>query len=97
MTQATQQDVRAVAPVCMAGDICRNPECPNAVAQQGVRWFITMGHPGYNSRSNNGAGYAMRQDAVGAFKRYSRPRAGWCCTMQAALRDGISHHPDCRA
>lgn len=96
MTQQTQggQDVRAQAPACMQGDLCRDRWCGGAVAEQGGRWFITMGHPGYNSRANNGRGYSSREMARNASARYGS--RGWCCTVQQALRDGQNHHPDCR-
>ncbi len=40
-------------------DICRDAGCPEAVKRDPAtgRFFITMGHPGFNSRANNGAGY----------------------------------------
>ena len=54
-------------------DICSHPDCPAAVKQhpETGRWFITMGHPGFNSRVNNRDGYAMREAAFAAFRRFS--------------------------
>lgn len=36
------------------------------------RWFITMGHAGFNSPANNGFGYASRERARAASERYAR-------------------------
>jgi hypothetical protein len=46
--------------------------CAHAVKKNPVtdRWFITMGHPGFNSRANNGSGYITKQDAEKAIRRY---------------------------
>jgi hypothetical protein len=45
------------------------------------RWFITMGHPGFNSPANNAQGYASKAKAEAALRRYSGPRVrtgyGW--------------------
>lgn len=53
-------------------DICSHPDCPEAVKQNPAtgRFFITMGHPGFNSRANNRDGYATRDAALAAFRRY---------------------------
>lgn len=54
----------------------RNPicyGCPGAVQQAPTgRWFITMGHPGFNSPANNRNGYATWQGAANAIARYHR-------------------------
>lgn len=34
------------------------------------RWFITMGHPGFNSPANNRDGYGSWMQAVQAMNRY---------------------------
>lgn len=73
MTQQIK-DVRSVAPQCMVGDICRDAQCVRVVAAQGGRYFITMGHPGFNSRANNGNGYATATAAKAASARYGTPR-----------------------
>lgn len=51
-------------------DICSG-SCVYAVkpAPDG-RWYITMGHPGFNSRANNANGYASRKAAVAAVMHY---------------------------
>jgi len=61
-----------------AADICRDPQCKQAVKQDTAtgRWFITMGHPGFNSPANNGLGYSTRALALAATARYGRPRKG---------------------
>ena len=38
------------------------------------RWFITMGHPGFNSPANNREGYASEAAARAAVLRYGRRR-----------------------
>lgn len=57
-------------------DICRNACCNAAVKQnpETGRWFITMGHPGFNSPANNGRGYASHAKARSAFRRYGDRR-----------------------
>lgn len=46
--------------------------CAEAVKvnQATGRWFITMGHPGFNSPANNRSGYASRKAAEGAVTKY---------------------------
>ena len=53
-------------------DICRVTGCAEAVKlnPETGRWFITMGHPGFNSPANNGAGYHSKDSALKAFRRY---------------------------
>jgi hypothetical protein len=53
-----------------AGDICRNRNCHEAVKQNFVtgRWYITMGHPGFNSKANNAQGYHTESQARIAIK-----------------------------
>lgn len=55
-----------------SGDVCRAADCAEAVKlnPESGRWFITMGHPGFNSRANNGDGYASRARALKAFRSY---------------------------
>jgi len=35
------------------------------------RWYITMGHPGFNSDANNADGYKSRNAALAGIKKYS--------------------------
>jgi len=55
-------------------DLCydRNT-CPFAVKRnhETGRYFITMGHPGFNSRANNVDGYASERIARSQVLRYS--------------------------
>lgn len=45
--------------------------CAESVKQAPTgRWFITMGHAGFNSPANNRAGYATREAAKSAEARY---------------------------
>jgi hypothetical protein len=55
--------------------LCRGNHA-EAVKQDAAtgRWFITMGHPGFNSPANNRDGYASAARAFGAMLRYGRPR-----------------------
>lgn len=54
--------------------ICRDINCPECVklSPEG-RWFITMGHAGFNSPSNNRFGYETKAKALAAMKRYLFP------------------------
>lgn len=39
--------------------VCRDHQCRDAVKQSpSGRWYITIGHPGFNSSMNNRLGYA---------------------------------------
>jgi hypothetical protein len=48
--------------------------CAEAVKENPAtgRWFITMGHPGFNSPANNRSGYASQAKALAAMRRYAR-------------------------
>lgn len=52
-------------------DICYGGH-EDAVKQRksDARWFITMGHPGFNSATNNGRGYRTYATAYAALDRY---------------------------
>lgn len=47
---------------------CSAPVCEHLVTK---RWYITMGHSGFNSPTNNGNGYASKSGAIGAMCRYA--------------------------
>ncbi len=52
-------------------DICYG--CGQAVKQgPDGRWFVTMGHPGFNSPANNRDGYATLARALAAVRAYGR-------------------------
>lgn len=55
---------------CFANeDLCQG--CADVAKQAPTgRWFITMGHCGFNSPANNRSGYATQAAAVAASKRY---------------------------
>lgn len=57
---------------CQHG-VCRSHECRDAVKLDPAsgNWFITMGHPGFNSRANNREGYAQPNFARAAIRRYA--------------------------
>lgn len=49
-------------------------ECREPVKQRNDgRWFVTMGHPGFNSEKNNFRGYTTRGSAMGAIRYYGSP------------------------
>ena len=63
--------------------VCRDLACDQAVKQAPTgRWYITMGHAGFNSTANNGAGYETVRSARMAWYSYSgktaRMAAGAC-------------------
>lgn len=55
-------------------DLCYGLDCPTAVKENSAtgRWFITMGHPGFNSPANNRDGYSSMLAAEQAIRRYGR-------------------------
>ena len=55
-------------------DVCHATGCQQAVKENPAtgQFFITMGHPGFNSPANNRNGYATREKALAAIRRYSR-------------------------
>lgn len=56
--------------LCAQGHVCKQ-----AVAQEPLtgRWFVTFGHCGFNSPTNNGRGFATRERAIASVRRYQRP------------------------
>jgi hypothetical protein len=52
---------------------CHATGCPAAVKEnpETGRFYITMGHPGFNTPANNGAGYATFAKALATVRRYS--------------------------
>jgi hypothetical protein len=65
---------------CKDNGICYNPNCETAVAQfhggtdgyenYDGRWYITLGHAGFNSPANNAGGYSSKAKALAAMRRY---------------------------
>jgi hypothetical protein len=57
---------------CKDHGFCRNINCETAVAQfnETGRWYITFGHAGFNSPSNNGNGYETKNKALSAMRKY---------------------------
>lgn len=50
---------------------CKDPSCKDAVKQAPTgRWFITMGHAGFNSRANNFNGYETKGLALRSMNYY---------------------------
>lgn len=56
-------------------DLCCG--CDEAVKQnpEGCRWFITMGHPGFNSAANNGRGFKTKHAAVVSMRWFASRRS----------------------
>lgn len=50
--------------------VCKTCETPVKKNLDTGRWYITIGHAGFNSPANNRAGYKDRRSAVGAYNRY---------------------------
>lgn len=76
MNAATIDVRNTMAPCAQATGRCatengREHECPDAVRQQGGRWFITMGHAGFNTRPNNGRGYKTERHARVIVEQFS--------------------------
>ena len=47
------------------GFLCRSTTCPEMVKQaQTGRWYITMGHAGFNTTANNRDGYRTQRAAI---------------------------------
>lgn len=59
------------------GPLCRAPACEHAVKEgPRGRWYITIGHAGFNTRANNADGYATRAAALKAHRRHNRAAFG---------------------
>jgi hypothetical protein len=56
--------------------LCENINCEHAVATlpETGNWFITFGHAGFNSPTNNGRGYRTKELAIKAMKWYQKKR-----------------------
>lgn len=67
----TISDVLFSSP-CKETGYCRNINCETAVAQypKTGRWFITFGHAGFNSHTNNTEGYLTKDLALRSVKLY---------------------------
>lgn len=60
---------------------CRDAACADAVKQApSGRWFITMGHAGFNTATNNASGYRSEQDARKVMRKLlmRSPAGPWC-------------------
>lgn len=57
-----------------ATDDCAHGGCsctePVRLNRETGRWFITLGHAGFNSAANNGSGYASREVALRWFRKF---------------------------
>lgn len=67
--------------MCPLGSMCPDAVEAKEVPGLGQRWFVTMGHAGFNSAANNRGGYASKAAAVAASRRYEergrRARGDW--------------------
>jgi hypothetical protein len=63
-------------PECKAPalDMCRASACAGVVKRnpESGRWFITLGHAGFNLPANNRSGYASQARALAAHERCAR-------------------------
>lgn len=52
--------------------VCENIDCSKAVRlrKSNMRWYITMGHCGFNTAKNNSEGYASKAVAENVYARY---------------------------
>jgi hypothetical protein len=51
---------------------CSGRFCADSIkTDHSGRWYITMGHPGFNSPANNRMGYASRAKAEAARRHYA--------------------------
>ncbi len=58
---------------CLKNGICRNEDCKDAVKKSPFdRWFITIGHAGFNSKANNYLGYSTKAKALSVMKNFLR-------------------------
>lgn len=55
---------------CKSEGLCKSCKEPVKQGPNG-RWYITMGHPGFNSAVNNRSGYQSKVSAVKAYKNFS--------------------------
>lgn len=68
--------------------VCSDAKCTDGVVQSGSRWYVTMGHPGFNTPSNNRQGYASEAAARATIARYvAKAKAGYA--RDAAIRGGV--------
>lgn len=58
-----------LTPDCGNDLYCVDCTAPVKLAPHG-RWYVTMGHPGFNSHANNGNGYATKAMAVAAVRKF---------------------------
>lgn len=50
--------------------LCKDCEAPVKKKLDTGRWYITVGHCGFNSPANNKSGYQTRRTAIDAYTRY---------------------------
>lgn len=61
-----------LSPDCQAGQAgyCQDRNCGSRAKQApDGRWFLTMGHAGFNTPANNGKGYASKGRALAAHRK----------------------------
>jgi hypothetical protein len=57
-------------------EMCRNPKCHHAVKKnpETSRYYITMGHAGFNTSANNAMGYGTQEMAYRIIQKYLVPK-----------------------
>lgn len=71
----TDRDPRNAPPVECPSHFACSGDCGHSVAAFRGAWFVTMGHPGFNTPANNRKGYATKAAALGTVRRYASKRA----------------------
>lgn len=55
---------------CEPEAMCDGQYCGRETVEHEGRWYITIGHPGFNSPSNNMSGYSSRAKAIESLEHY---------------------------
>lgn len=50
--------------------VCREPNCQHQVTEFHGRYYVTMGHAGFNTPANNRNGYCSQATAKAAVAKY---------------------------
>lgn len=72
MKRYTGNEVLKTTCLEVFGGSCRGTCADSTRQERGGRWYITMGHPGFNSVTNNRQGYASKEMAAAAVARFGR-------------------------
>ena len=72
---------------CKTEHSCYTVGCSSRVIAQGDRWFITIGHCGFNSTANNRHGYSTKRAATIDSLRHQflgKPKATYTAALAKA-------------